>query len=69
MAVCFNPRETDQIVQIQQRLTSFTFRGVCFSATFAAAIPMNEENFTLLVQDMVDFLEEVEDYEKKDESK
>lgn len=60
MATCFVPRETDQIVQIQQRLAEFVFRGVHFNATFAACTPMNEENFTFLVQDMVDFLEEVE---------
>lgn len=69
MATCFVPRETHQIVQFQQRLAEFDFRGVHFNASFVACTPMDEENFTFLVQDMLDFLEEVEDYEKEDESK
>lgn len=61
MAICFDPSETRQIAQIQQRLAEFVFRGVHFNATFSAVTTMSDSSFTMLVQDMVDFLEEVEE--------
>lgn len=61
MATCFDPGETRQIAQIQQRLAEFTFRGVHFSATISAVTTMSDSGFTMMVQDMVDFLEEVEE--------